>query len=155
MPRGVHCTQCKWFLSCAPPVMLSSGPLDTNNESHFIPQRQSGGVKGKALQNLPLLDLCSCCSPHGWHPSTRWKIIAFSAHSQTNTPCRHLGQLIGISLSANEPSSNALGLCWLLFILCCNRNWKPLRTSLQTAWKHFLASGRKTCRGEFNRDRKP
>lgn len=32
-------------------------------------------------------------------------IIAFSPHAQTNTPHRHLGQLIGISLSANEPSS--------------------------------------------------
>lgn len=59
------------------------------------------------------------------HKTSKHNVIAFSPHSQTNTPCRRLGQLIGISLSANEPTSKALGLCWLLFILCCIRNWKP------------------------------
>lgn len=34
-----------------PPVVLSSGPLDTNNESHFtLPQ--NGGVKGKGVVKL-------------------------------------------------------------------------------------------------------
>lgn len=71
----------------------------------------------------PLRHCCLCCR-HCWARETSEQHdCIFTKFS--NTPQRRLGQLIGISPSANEPTRKALGLCWLPFIRCCIRKWKP------------------------------
>lgn len=88
-------------------------------------------MKDKALQHcldnfLDLLQDVAAAAAAGKHTedvqAQNGKHNCILTTFSDNTPCRHLGQLIGISLSANEPSSKALGLCWPLFILCCMRN---------------------------------